>query len=590
MTTRDRVLDSLRVASPCRSSWDDMQGDARRRFCAECGRHVYDLAQLTAREAAGLVAATGGRLCARVTRDPFGRLVTLPSPAPEPLGSPPGSRRSAPLAAAVAAVLGLAGAAAAHGSEPPAAPAVEQGAGERPADGAQQRMESGVESGVESAGGSLSGTLATDGGEPIARAEVQLLGLLDGGAWTVQTDERGNFTFTSLPAGIYTASAKFQQAIPLAEEENVLLRAGEAGWLGLTVPSETWRRIVTGEPVEGERLMGETIVVLDDSLRKLYLESTVVAFGTVRRSSVVHQGEHTSEVRTDLVLSSVVKGKVGERAIELSHERMELDPPESRLQPGDRVLAFLEPRGADRYSVHEPSDSGLKKLSEAEAAAYGRRLEALIRLARRGSPPADLVEWLVGTAEDPATRGEAVRDLIPAAEELAGQAEKRGVPVDRYAQNLREVVSEHLADGGPEVQASPSVLGAFLTDGQRERLTAALLHTTRMTEADLALYRLVGRWHADRALPWLLGRIRSGEPAEWSVRGALEAAAQDLGDESLQDLVQAGSRTVDGLAEKLIEARDDGERRRREAELRAAEEELRQRFLAALGGRQGKGD
>ena len=585
MTTRDRVLASLRVASPCRSSWDDMQGDARRRYCAECGRHVYDLAQLTAREAAGLVAATGGRLCARVTRDPFGRLVTLPSPAPEPLGSPPGSRRSAPLAAAVAAILGLAAAAAAHGSEPPAAPAVEQGAGERPAEGAQQRMASGV----ESAGGSLAGTLATDGGEPIARAEVTLLGLLDGGAWTVPTDERGNFTFTSLPAGVYTASARFLQTIPLAEEENVLLRAGEAGWIGLTVPSETWRRIVTGEPVEGERLMGETIVVIDDSLRKLYAESTVVAFGTVRKSSVVRQGEHTSEVRTDLALSSVLKGKVGERAIEVSHDQTELDPPAGRPQPGDRVLAFLEPRGADRYSIHEPSVSGLKTLSEAEAAAYGRRLEALIRLARHGSPPAEVVEWLVGTAEDPATRREAVGDLVPAAAELAGQAERRGVSVDRYAQSLREVVSEHLADGGPEVHASPAILGAFLTDGQRERLTAALLRTTRMSGADLALYRLVGRWHADRALPWLLGRIRSGEPAEWSVRGALEEAAKDLGDEGLQDLVQAGSRPLDRLEAELFEARDDGERRRLAAELRAAEEELRQRFLAALGGRQAKG-
>src|SRR5436305_11455599 len=86
MRTRDKDLERLRVASPCESSWEAMRGDGRRRYCAECERHVYDFAHLTAREAAGLVEATGGALCARLTRDGAGRLVTLAPPATEPLG------------------------------------------------------------------------------------------------------------------------------------------------------------------------------------------------------------------------------------------------------------------------------------------------------------------------------------------------------------------------------------------------------------------------------------------------------------------------------------------------------------------------
>jgi len=588
MTTRDRELERLRVVSPCRSSWDDMRCDARRRYCVECERHVYDFAQLTAREVAGLVEATGGALCARVTRDGFGRLVTLPPPPAAELSGPPGSRRSVPLAAvAVAAVLGLGGAAAVHAADAAVATplAAEQEAGKRPAESPPERTED---------AGFLSGTLATDGGEPIPRAEVRLYNRLGGREFTGLTDERGDFSFISLPAGVYELAASIHY-LPLAAESNVLLRAGEAGRIGLTVPSATWRRIVAGAPIEVP-LMGETIVVLDDSLRKLYAESGLVVFGVAGKSVVVQQGEYTWQVRTDLVLSSVVKGESRGRVVSVVHEQMADEPPASRLQPGDRVLAFLDPHqaedaanGSDRdgYVAHAPS--GFKKLSEAEAAAYGRRLTALARLAHRGEArPADLLEWLVATTEDPATRGQAVGELDTAVAELASQAERRGLPAALYARELRDVLTDYLgAGGGSEGETDPAVLAAFLTDAQRERLTAALLRTTHIAEGDMGLYRLVRRWHGDRALPWLLGRIKAGEPSGWSVRGALSTAAKDLGDKGLEDLVEAGWQPIEAIGDKLVVARDDGARQRLEAEARAAEEELRQRFLAALGRRPG---
>src|SRR6185436_15667840 len=109
MTTRKDKLQCLQIASPCSSSWEAMHGDGRRRHCLQCDKPVYDFAQLTPREIGGVIQASRGELCARLTRDDWGRLVTLAPPA---TADPLASRRVSPLvAAAVTAVLGLSGAA-----------------------------------------------------------------------------------------------------------------------------------------------------------------------------------------------------------------------------------------------------------------------------------------------------------------------------------------------------------------------------------------------------------------------------------------------------------------------------------------------
>src|ERR1044071_529108 len=76
MTARREKLERLKVVSPCRSSWEAMQGDGRRRHCLECNKPVYDLAALSAREIAGLIEASRGKICGRLTYDAAGRLLT----------------------------------------------------------------------------------------------------------------------------------------------------------------------------------------------------------------------------------------------------------------------------------------------------------------------------------------------------------------------------------------------------------------------------------------------------------------------------------------------------------------------------------
>jgi hypothetical protein len=73
-------LDALQVAAPCSASWDDMRGDARRRFCDACKQNVYDFSNLTRREIATLLAQDGERVCGRLYRRADGTVLTADCP------------------------------------------------------------------------------------------------------------------------------------------------------------------------------------------------------------------------------------------------------------------------------------------------------------------------------------------------------------------------------------------------------------------------------------------------------------------------------------------------------------------------------
>ena len=73
-------LDDIRIASPCKSDWNRMYGDERRRFCAECKLNVYNLSGMTRDEAEQLVMNSEGRLCVRFYRRKDGTILTQDCP------------------------------------------------------------------------------------------------------------------------------------------------------------------------------------------------------------------------------------------------------------------------------------------------------------------------------------------------------------------------------------------------------------------------------------------------------------------------------------------------------------------------------
>ncbi|MCC7528421.1 MAG: hypothetical protein IT342_07860, partial [Candidatus Melainabacteria bacterium] len=47
-----KLLNSIRIASPCHVDWETMTGDERKRFCGDCKLNVYNISEMTKKDAA----------------------------------------------------------------------------------------------------------------------------------------------------------------------------------------------------------------------------------------------------------------------------------------------------------------------------------------------------------------------------------------------------------------------------------------------------------------------------------------------------------------------------------------------------------
>ena len=69
-------LSHVRVAAPCRADWEKMHGNERVRFCGECSMNVYNLSNMSKRDAEALIMGTEGRLCVRYYNRSDGTILT----------------------------------------------------------------------------------------------------------------------------------------------------------------------------------------------------------------------------------------------------------------------------------------------------------------------------------------------------------------------------------------------------------------------------------------------------------------------------------------------------------------------------------
>lgn len=74
-------LDSIQIASPCRTKWDDMIGDDRKRFCSLCQLNVYNVSSMSRSEAEELLNNTDSKsVCLRLFRRADGTIITKDCP------------------------------------------------------------------------------------------------------------------------------------------------------------------------------------------------------------------------------------------------------------------------------------------------------------------------------------------------------------------------------------------------------------------------------------------------------------------------------------------------------------------------------
>ena len=69
-------LEQGRVAAPCSADWNRMSGNDRVRFCDRCNLNVYNLSEMSKRDAEALIRRTEGRLCVRFYRRTDGTILT----------------------------------------------------------------------------------------------------------------------------------------------------------------------------------------------------------------------------------------------------------------------------------------------------------------------------------------------------------------------------------------------------------------------------------------------------------------------------------------------------------------------------------
>ncbi len=78
--TRLPLLERVAIASPCPADWNTMVGDDRVRFCAQCEKHVYNIASMTSEEAEAFLRGAGGEACLRLYRRADGTVLTSDCP------------------------------------------------------------------------------------------------------------------------------------------------------------------------------------------------------------------------------------------------------------------------------------------------------------------------------------------------------------------------------------------------------------------------------------------------------------------------------------------------------------------------------
>ena len=204
MANTNRLLDDVRIASPCTASWDAMAGDDTIRFCGECKLNVYNISNMTAADAAALVSRAEGRLCVRLYKRADGTMLTRDCP----VGLRAAIRRASRAAgAALTAVLGIFSAATAW-----AAPAW-AGAVQEPVRCGTQAPEEPPEPTIMMGkialprGPHVSVTVTATAGKVVKDAEATLTSLATGEWVTAEADEEGIYRFGNVEPGLYTLSA-----------------------------------------------------------------------------------------------------------------------------------------------------------------------------------------------------------------------------------------------------------------------------------------------------------------------------------------------------------------------------------------------
>lgn len=520
MTTKNSLLGQLSIPSPCSADWSDLVGDARRRYCEQCDKNVYDFSKMTATEVAALLATLQGSVCARITWQTDGSVLTE-----EPLPKLPVARRRASPFASVAVSTLITITASPVGRPPAQAASIVQtnldagkpilGQLPHPADAAA----------------SIGGTVLDQNQTVIAGARVSLINQVSGESRVVNSSDTGEFHFSGLSEGAFTVRVE-SPGFATSNTHDVKLAAGREQRVDVTMQVQ-----VIGEVTSG------VIAILPKPLRVLYNESDLIVVAQIGESKTVEREGEARRLKTILHVSAILKGKGKGPTVDLYHWTYgNLKGP---LVAGEEMLLFLkatrpEP-GRKARGGYEVADTqyGIKKVTGKELRTYVDRIEELSQLNRDNGPvDAAIVEWLVRCAEDPATRWEGAYELVTSIDRDASQRVDEDTQAESTTSTSAESARTEEEPDPQEADEEPD-FSALLTAEQKTRLMTALFQTEEVQDRDLQLMELAHRWKDPRLTPFLIKQLHrlEAEPPRLAER-LVDIVATALNDETIEQLAE----------------------------------------------------
>lgn len=327
-------------------------------------------------------------------------------------------------------------------------------------------------------------------------------------------------------------------------------------------------------------------IVIPKPLRELYKESDLVAVVRVGESVAVEKQNASTLMRTELRITSLLKGESKKDVVALydyTWEGEEASSPRVKAKD-DVLLVFLKPYEKGDGYVPADYDRGVKKLSPDDLKVYVSRIEELAVIMRGEKPDeAALTEWLVRCAEEPATRWEGAYELAFNAA-LPADPEEVAAASDTVEANSEEPTVEGVQDDGEKAEAGgdsvepaaaatapgaeqngnnetgngekveivrlPQVeeridFAALLTPTQKERLLTTLLNVEELEEGEQLIVRLAGAWKDKRLVPYSLKHLaRMADKPLYNAEDLMRVVAHTFGDQTLIKFVSDYSKTA----------------------------------------------
>lgn len=326
-------------------------------------------------------------------------------------------------------------------------------------------------------------------------------------------------------------------------------------------------------------------------LRPLFIASQRVVVARAGQSVILQTEKIDPEsdyertlLRTSFYVSESLKSKGAEEQVVHLYSWLwgeDRSVPESYAE-GKRLLLFLiEREEGDGFELVDES-YGAKDLSDDALKVYVTRIEELARIMSAPKPDkAEIVEWLVRCAEEPATRWEGAYELYAsqnfleqetseakgetveaetAASEYPSEEEASSAEVEETSREEKEEGVEAVTTQVEmeEFSSYSAEMARLITPGQKKRLADVLFNLPEIKDDDWPLFSLVEHWADERMVGFILASLeKEKDDPSHNAEIMVRALAGQFKDEKLAKMAEKYCEYANYSEVETVAAEDD---------------------------------